>query len=77
VIPFGRTVDRPQAAVTVAGRYLGRERPLSAVLAVPVASAFLGTFLATSLLPTIVVGPALLVALRAPILRVRGTVRPR
>lgn len=69
--------DRRESAVAVAQRYLGRERPLSALVAVVVVSVFFGTYLATSLLPAVAVGAALVVVVRAPVLRPHGTVRLR
>lgn len=69
--------DRPAEAVTVAQQYLGRERPLSALLVVVVVSLFTGTYVRTSLLPAVLVGVVLLVALRAPVLRPHGSVRLR
>ncbi|WP_338742266.1 hypothetical protein [Haloplanus salilacus] len=76
-MPSTKTVDRPQEAVTVAKRYLRRERPLSASVAVLVVAVFLGTFVATSLVPAAVVGALLVVLVRAPIIKPRGTVRLR
>ncbi|WP_227134279.1 hypothetical protein [Halorubellus salinus] len=70
-------VDRPSEAVAVAERYRRRERPLSALIVCLVVSAFLGTYVVTSLVPATVVGAALAVVARAPVLRSRGTVRLR
>ena len=66
-------IDRPQEALVVAKRYLRRERPLSALVVVLVVSVFLGTFLATSLLPALVVGALLVVIARAPVIQSHGT----
>ena len=68
-------VDRPSDAVAVANRYLRRERPLSALVALIVVAIFVGTFLATSLVPALVIGAALVLLTRAPIIRSRGSVR--
>lgn len=76
-MPSGQNVDRPEAAVAVAEQYLGRERPLSALVVVLVVSVFLGTFLATSLLPAIIIGVASLILARAPIIQSCGTVHLR
>ncbi len=76
-MPSRRTVDRPREALVVAKRYLRRERPLSALIFVLAAAGFLGTFVATSLIPAVVVGVLLIVVARAPIIEARGTVRLR
>jgi hypothetical protein len=76
-MPSPQDIDRPEAAVDVARQYLRRERPLSALVVVLFTSVFLGTFLATSLLPALVVGAALIVGARAPLIRSHGTVRLR
>lgn len=74
-MPSTRTVERPSDALRVANRYLRYERPLSALLTVFVATAFLVTYAATSLAVGVVVGAVLLIAVRAPIIRSRGLVR--
>lgn len=76
-MPSGRSVDRPREARTVAKRYLRRERPLSALVVVLAVVGFLGTFVATSLVPAVVVGGLLIFIARAPIIESRGTVRLR
>lgn len=70
-------VDRPQAARNVAKQYLRRERTASGLLTVLVVSVFLGTYLATSLVPAILVGAGLVVVTRAPLVQPRGNVRLR
>ncbi|WP_254838627.1 hypothetical protein [Natronomonas marina] len=74
-MPSTEDVERPPAVLAVVGRYLRRERPLSALLAVVVVSVFVGTYLVTSLLAAVVVGAMLAVAVRVPLLRPHGTVR--
>lgn len=69
--------DRPEDAVAVAQQYLRRERPLSALVSVIVASVFLATYLVTALLPAVIVAAVLVVVVRAPVLRPHGTVRLR
>jgi hypothetical protein len=76
-MPSTRTVDRPQEARAAAKRYLRRERPLSALIVVLAVAGFLGTFVATSLVPAVVVGVLLIVVARAPIIESRGAVRLR
>jgi len=76
-MPSAQESERCQAARTVAKRYLRRERLLSVLLAGLVVVAFLGTFLATSLVPALVVGALLIVIMRAPIIQTQGTVRLR
>ena len=76
-MPSTRTVDRPREALAIAKRYLRRERPLSALIVVLAVAGFLGTFVATSLVPAVVVGGLLIVVARAPIIESRGTVRLR
>ena len=76
-MPSTRSVDRPRQARVVAKRYLRRERPLSALIVVLAMAGFLGTFVATSLVPAVVVGGLLIVVARAPIIESRGTVRLR
>jgi hypothetical protein len=76
-MPSAQTVDRPQEALAVAKRYLRRERPLSALVVVLAVVVFLGTFVATSLVPAVVVGTLLLVVARVPIIESHGTVRLR
>jgi len=76
-MPSANDIERPQEALTVAKRYLRRERPLSALIVVIVVSAFLGMYRTTSLLLAIVVAVILLAVVRAPILQSRGTVRLR
>ncbi|WP_313690603.1 hypothetical protein [Halobellus marinus] len=74
-MPSTRTVDRPREARAAAQRYLRRERPLSALIVVLAVAGFLGTFIATSLAPAVVVGGLLIIVARAPIIESRGTVR--
>ncbi|AXG07132.1 hypothetical protein DU500_12245 [Haloplanus rubicundus] len=76
-MPSTRTVDRPREARAAAQRYLRRERPLSALIVVLAVAGFLGTFIATSLAPAVVVGGLLIIVARAPIIGARGTVRLR
>jgi hypothetical protein len=76
-MPSTRTVDRPREARAAAQRYLRRERPLSALIVVLAVAGFLGTFIATSLAPAVVVGGLLIIVARAPIIESRGTVRLR
>lgn len=73
-MPSTRPVDRPQEALAIARRYLRRERPLSALVVVLAVVVFLGTFVATSLVPVVVLGTLLIVVARAPIIESRGTV---
>ena len=77
LMPSTRPVDRPREALPIAKRYLRRERPLSALIVVLATAVFLGTFVATSLVPAVVVGVLLIVIARAPIIESRGTVRLR
>lgn len=76
-MPASTDVDRPQDALAVARRYLKRERPASALVAIGLVAAFLWTYVSTSLLPALVVGLALVVVMRAPVLQSRGTYRLR
>ncbi|GAA0280421.1 hypothetical protein GCM10009000_114470 [Halobacterium noricense] len=69
--------ERPTDAVTVAQRYLSYERPLSTLVGVVVASVFLATYLLRGLLAAVLVGAALVVVIRAPVLRPHGTIRLR
>jgi hypothetical protein len=77
VMPSTRTVDRPREARAAAQRYLRRERPLSALIVLGVVAGFLGTYVATSLVPAVVVGGLLVVVIRAPVIESRGSVRLR
>lgn len=70
-----KTTDRPQDAVTVARRYLRRERVVSSLVATGVVAVFLGAYLVDSLLLAVGVGVAMLVLLRVPIIRSSGSVR--
>lgn len=70
-----QTTDRPQNAVTVARRYLRRERVVSSLVAVGVAAAFLGTFLVSSLPMAVGVGAAIVVLLRVPVVSSNGNAR--
>jgi hypothetical protein len=74
-MPSTNDIERSQEALNVAKRYLRRERPLSALVVALAVSVFLGTYLATSLLPAVVVAAILLIAVRAPVLQSRGTIR--
>jgi len=76
-MPSTSDVERSSAAVNVVQRYHRRERLLSGVLPVVVVGLFLGTYVVASLAPAVVVGVALLVVVRAPILQPSGTVRLR
>ncbi|KTG22892.1 hypothetical protein [Haloferax profundi] len=76
-MPSLNDTERPQGAVAVAKQYLRRERPVSALVVLLVVSLFLGTFLATSLLPALVVGGLLVVTARAPVVQSHGTVHLR
>jgi hypothetical protein len=75
IMPSTNDIERSQEALNVAKRYLRRERPLSALVVVLAVSVFYGTYLATSLLPAVVVAAILLIAARAPVLQSRGTIR--
>jgi len=74
-MPSTNDIERSQEALNVAKQYLRRERPLSALVVVLAVSVFSGTYLATSLLPAVVVAAILLIAARAPVLQSRGTIR--
>jgi len=76
-MPSARTADPPQEAVAVAKRYLRRERPLSALFVLLTVAVFLGTFVATSLVPAVAVGTLLIVLVRVPIIESHGAVRLR
>jgi len=76
-MPSTRSIDRPEEALAVAKRYLRRERPLTALVVVLATVIFLGTFIATSLVPAVVVGTLLVVVARVPIIESQGTVRLR
>ena len=67
--------ERPEEALNIANQYLRYERPLSALVALLAVVVFLGTLLVTSLLPAVVVAAILFIALRAPVLQSRGTIR--
>ena len=69
------TIERPEDGLRVAKQYLRRERLLSRLVIVVVVSLFLLTYVATSLLPAILVAAVLVVIARAPILQSKGTVR--
>lgn len=68
-------IDPPQNARAVAQQYLRYERPLTGLVVVVLTLAFLGTYLATSLVPAVAVAAGLLVLVRAPLLSPTGTVR--
>ncbi|WP_247730566.1 hypothetical protein [Halovivax limisalsi] len=70
-------IERSQAVLDVTAHYRRRERALSALVVVLVVSLFLGTYLATSLLPAIGVGALSLVSTRAPLFKSSGTARLR
>jgi hypothetical protein len=76
-MPATTDVDRPQEALAVTRRYLKRERPVSALVVITLVAAVLWTYVSTSLLPAVVVGLALAVGVRAPVLQSRGTYRLR
>lgn len=76
-MPSPNEVERPREAVTVAKRYLRRERPLNVLVVTLAVSVFLGTYLTASLLSAIAVAAVLVVAARAPVFRSRGTFRLR
>lgn len=70
-------IERSPDVLDVAQRYLRRERPLNYLLVVVVVTIFLGTYLATSLLPAVGVGALLLVVTRTPLFQSSGTVQLR
>ncbi len=74
-MPSTNTLERPREAHAVAQRYLSRERLLNGLVVVIAVSVFLGTYLVTSLLPSIVVAALLVVVARAPLIQSYGTVR--
>jgi len=76
-MPSTDTIERPQEALSVAKRYLRRERLVSALVVTLVVSLFLGTYVTTSLFPAVIVAAVLVVVARAPILRSTGTVQLR
>lgn len=76
-MPSTTDIEQPPQVRTVALRYLRRERPLSALVGLGVASVFIGTFLVTSLLPAVGVGALLVIVIRAPLIQSHGTVRLR
>lgn len=76
-MPSANRVDPPREAVEVAEQYLGRERPVTALVVFVAVSIFLGTYAATSLLPAAAVAAVLLLVVRVPLLRTSGTARLR
>ncbi len=72
-----RDPERSQKAVDVAQSYLRRERPLNALIMLLTVSAFLGTYLVTSLLLAIPAGAILIIFMRFPIFQSNGTLRLR
>jgi hypothetical protein len=76
-MPSTQAVDRPPEALAVAKRYRRRERPVSTLVVVLAVAGFLATFVATSLVPAVVVGALLIVVARAPIVGSHGTVHLR
>ncbi|RDI71946.1 hypothetical protein [Halopelagius longus] len=76
-MPSTNDIERPSEALAVTRRYLRRERPLSALVAVLAVAVFLGTYLTASFLPAVVVAAASVVVARAPILQSQGTIRLR
>ena len=66
---------RRSAVRSIAKRYRRAERAVSWLVALSVAGAFLTAFALADLLPALAVGAVLLVAVRAPVLRRRGTTR--
>ncbi|ELZ42694.1 hypothetical protein C471_01840 [Halorubrum saccharovorum DSM 1137] len=73
-----RSTDRESPSVqSVARRYHRAERAVSWLTALAAAGAFLAAFAAFSPLPALGVAVALVVALRVPVFRRRGTVRLR
>lgn len=74
-MPSTNDIERSQEALNVTKRYLRRERPLSALVVALAVSVFPGTYLATSLLPAVVVAAILLIAVRAPVFQSRGIIR--
>lgn len=66
-------VGRPAEAVAVAQQYLSLERPANAVVVGLAVVTFVGTYLATSLLPAVLVAAVMVVAARAPVLQSHGT----
>ena len=71
------TIRRPDAPMAVVSQYLRRERLVSGLLVVAVISLCLAVYVATSLLPAVLIGGGVAVALRFPVLRPQGTVRLR
>ena len=76
-MPSTDTSGRPREALSVAKRYLRRERLVSALVVTLVVSLFLGTYVTTSLFPAVIVAAVLVVVARAPILQSTGTVQLR
>ena len=76
-MPSTDTIERPQEALSVAKRYLRRERLVSALVVTLVVSLFLGTYVITSLFPAVIVAAVLVIIARAPILQSTGTVQLR
>lgn len=76
-MPSADEVERPNAALAVVQRYLRRQRPVTALVVVLAVAAFLGTLLATSLVPAVLLAAVLIVGARVPVLQPRGTVRLR
>lgn len=76
-MPSTRTADRPEEALAIVRQYLRRERPLSGLVAVFATAGFLGTYIATSLVPATAVGLLLILVARVPLVKSRGTVRLR
>ncbi|OYR45716.1 hypothetical protein [Halorubrum sp. Hd13] len=66
---------RRSAVRPIAKRYRRAERAVSWLVALSVAGAFLAAFALADLLPALAVGAVLLVAVRTPFLRRRGTTR--
>ena len=75
--PSTDTIERPREALSVAKRYLRRERLVSALVVTIVVSLFLGTYVTTSLFPAVMVAAVLVVVARAPILQSMGTAQLR
>ncbi|ERG97505.1 MAG: hypothetical protein J07HQX50_01532 [Haloquadratum sp. J07HQX50] len=72
-MPSSQEITRPDPALAVAEQYLRRERLLSTLMVILVLSTLFGTFLVASLLPAVIVGAVLLVAIRVPLIQPDGT----
>ena len=66
-------VARPDDAMAVAREYLRLERPANALVVALAVVLFVGAYLATSLLPAVLVAAVIVVVARAPVLESHGT----